>query len=417
MSKRFTLVFIFLLLIFQITFSQNLHVETILNLDASGGVTFGPDGNVYVSDFGPALGQASVNTKVYKVEYGTWDVSEFASGFSGASGARFDSQGNFYQSNPSGARVSKRTPDGNVNLNWVTNGMSGGPIGITNDAEENLYVCNCGANTIRKVTLDGVSTLFASSTLFNCPNGITIDPDENLYVCNFSDGRILKITPNGDVSLFATLPVFGGVGNGHLTYKNGFLFVAAIGVGQIFKLSLSGEEEVIAGISQGFSNNDGPALQATFSKPNGIAASITGDTMWVNCSVPTWVSNGNALHPGRVRMITGVCSLEDVDCPLLTNTKDAVKSLDNQLVKLETPKPNPAVSETKLTFSVLEFAQNIRLKIVDVNQKTAAIVFEGRQRPGTYNLDFKTSDLTPGVYFAVLEADGLVTSQKFVIVK
>ena len=210
MCKKIFIVISILFLTGFMSFSQNLNVETILNLDASGGVTFGPDGNIYVSDFGPSLGAASVNTKVYKVEYGTWNVTEFASGFSGASGARFDSQGNFYQSNPSGGRVSKVNPIGTVELNWVT-GMSA-PIGITNDSEENLYVCNCGNNTIRKITPAGVSTLFANSPLFNCPNGITIDPEENLYACNFSDGKILKITPNGVVNEFVTLPVVGGVG-------------------------------------------------------------------------------------------------------------------------------------------------------------------------------------------------------------
>ena len=202
--------------------TQNLQVETIADLNASGGVTFGPDGNIYVSDFGASFGVAGSNTKVYKIEYGTWEVSEFATGFSGASGGRFDSQGNFYQSNPSGGRVSKVTLDGTVDLNWATSGFSA-PIGITNDPEDNLYVCNCGNNTIRKVTPEGISTQFASSLLFNCPNGITNDPDGNFYVCNFSDGRILKVTPSGTVSLFQTLPTAAGRGNGHICPLKSFL--------------------------------------------------------------------------------------------------------------------------------------------------------------------------------------------------
>ena len=411
MNKKLLLLFSSLsILITSTGFTQNLQVETILNLDASGGVTFGPDGNVYVSDFGPALGTASVNTKVYKVEYGTWEVSEFASGFSGASGARFDSQGNFYQSNPSGARVSKVTPDGNVILNWAS--ASGGPIGITSDAEDNLYVCIHGNNVIQKITPNGATSIFASSGLLNCPNGITIDPDGNFYVCNFNDGNILKIDSNGAVELLATMPFFAA-GNGHITYSNGFLFVATIGTGQIWKLSLSGEAELIAGIAQGFSNNDGPALQATFSKPNGIAASSTGDTLWVNCSVPTWGGADNLeLHPGLVRMITGVCSLEDVDCPLLSTTKEA--NNQNQFATLFSPTPNPAGLSTELRYQIHSIPQTVRLRITDASQRVIANYDEGEKTAGIYTKQINTNDWAPGIYYSILETQDYILTQKIV---
>ena len=412
--KTKTIIGVFLsLLWFSICYAQNVQVETILDLDASGGVTFGPDGNIYISDFGPALGSPSVNTKVYKVEYGTWEVSEVASGFSGASGSRFDSEGNFYQSNPSGARVSKLSTDGNLNINWVT-GMSA-PIGITNDNDDNLYVCNCGNNTIRKITPTGISSIFASSTLFNCPNGITIDLNGNLYVCNFSDGRIIKITPDGTSSLFKTLPTYGGVGNGHLTFSNNFLFVATIGVGQIYKISLNGESEIIAGIPQGFSNNDGPAMQATFSKPNGIAASITGDTMWVNCSVPTWITNSNALHPGKVRMITGICSLPDVDCPLLTDVKEYNTITTNSFVSLLQPTPNPAIKETKLVYQIHKKTQFIKIKVLDSKGQEVQTLMEQRKPKGEHSIYMNTNKWSSGLYYLRLEGEGFVLTQKLII--
>ncbi len=417
MFKNTLIIISIFLFTFVTSFAQNIQVETIADLDASGGVTFGPDGNIYISDFGPALGTASSNTTVYKMEYGTWEISEFATGFTGASGSRFDSQGNFYQSNPSGGQVSKRSPDGNVNYNWVTTGISG-PIGITNDAEENLYVCNCGTNTIRKITPSGSSTLFASSSLFNCPNGITIDTDENLYVCNFNDGRILKVNPAGEVSVFVILPTFGGVGNGHITYSNGFLFVATIGVGQIYKLSLSGESELIAGVLQGFSNNDGPGLQATFSKPNGIAASITGDTLWVNCSIPTWPSNNLALHPGVVRMITGVCSLDDVECPLLTTSaEEIINTSENLYAAIFPPVPNPAQSETIITYEIYNQSQEIKLSILDSSQKLITTLLKGRKQIGIHREIINLTDLSSGIYYIVLETQDYILSQKIILIE
>lgn len=400
----------FFLLLPLLLLAQGLQVETLLELDASGGVTFGPDGNVYVSDFGPALGQASVNTKVYKLEYGTWEVSEFASGFAGASGATFDSQGNFYQSNPSGGRVSKITPDGTVNLNWVTTGLSA-PIGIVADEEDNLFVCNCGNNTIRKITPQGLSLPFAASVLFDCPNGLTRDPDGNLYACNFSDGRILKITPDGSVSLLTNLPnLNGGVGNGHLTYSNGFLFVATIGGGEIYKLSLDGEKEKIAGVFAQFTNNDGPALEATFSKPNGIAASMTGDTLFVNCTVPGWNVSNSALHPGLVRMITGVCSLPDVDCPLPTDTEALAPVPVANLIRIS---PNPFLDHTQITYE-LDQPQMIRIQVRNGQGKLLYTLEEGWQLAGRHTTDLPLTNWPGGLYFLQFEAAGLSIIRKMI---
>ena len=394
--------------------SQNLQVSTLMNLDASGGVTFGPDGNLHVSDFGPALGQASVNTKVYRIEYGTWEVEVFAQGFSGASGATFDSQGNFYQSNPSGGRVSRVSADGSLDLNWVTTGLSA-PIGIIADENDNLFVCNCGNNTIRRITSTGLSLNFASSSLFNCPNGLTRDPEGNLYACNFSDGRVLKITPEGDVSLFVTLPNFGGVGNGHLTYKNGFIFLATISGGEIYKISLDGEAEKIAGVFQGFSNEDGPALSATFSKPNGIAASSTGDTLFVNCSIPNWPTSNTQLHPGVVRMITGVCSLPDVECPAITDVKDQSLTQNHEAV-LHPNRPNPFQDQSTLAYELKE-AMPVELVVFDNQGRLIRELVNEKQGPGSYELELQTNDWAPGKYQLLLKGDGFQLSRSIILVR
>lgn len=300
--------------------SQEVTVSTIVaDIDASGGMTSDAAGNLYASNFGDSFSIIDSNAIVYKIDRTTFEASVFAEGFIGASGACFDSQGNFYQANHAGNRISKVYPDGTVEYDWSTEGFSV-PIGVVADSEDNIFVCNCGGNNIRKISSDGSSEIFAETSLFNCPNGLTIDEENNLYACNYSDGKVLKIDPNGIVSELVSLPTLSGgptpVGNGHLIYSNGFLFVNTIGTGQVHRVCpLSGDSEAIAGQAFGFSNNDGIGLSATFSKPNGITASLTGDTLFLNGSSHTWPGNPAGLNPSNVRMITGVNALSDELCP------------------------------------------------------------------------------------------------------
>lgn len=320
MKNKLTL-FSFLLIMFFAGngYAQSVQVQTIIpEINASGGMTIDAAGNLYVSDFGPGLGINDTNTVVYKIDKNDFSASVFAQGFHGASGACFDSKGNFYQANNNGNRISKISVDGTIEYNWAAEGFNV-PIGVVADDKDNIFVCNCGSNSISKITPDGVVSIFATDTLFNCPNGLTIDENNNLYACNFSDGKVLKITPTGAVSVLAELATLVGgpnpIGNGHLTYAQGDLYVNLIGIGQIVRLCLNGNSEPIAGRPFGFSNIDGAAFSATFSKPNGIVASLTGDTLFVNGSKPSWVgATPSALHPANVRMVTGINSLPKDVC-------------------------------------------------------------------------------------------------------
>ena len=86
-------------------------VSTLVsNITASGGVSVGPDGNIYVSDFGDLL-VSGVGTTVYKVTP-EGNVSVFATGFAGASGSDFDANGNLIQANIGASRLDSVSPDG-----------------------------------------------------------------------------------------------------------------------------------------------------------------------------------------------------------------------------------------------------------------------------------------------------------------
>ena len=299
--------------------AQQVRVHILAELNASGGVTTDPSGNVYISDFGPKLGAYDNEpTHVYRWNFSTGTSEIFATGFAGASGACFDMEGNFFQSNPFSHRISRISIDGTVQLGWCASDLKT-PVGLVADDAGKIYVSNCGMNEIGVVDASGTYKTFASSDEFRCPNGLTRDPEGNLYACNFGDGKILRIEMNGVVRVLAKLPELTGgpnpVGNGHLIYSNGWLFVTTIGTGEIYRVHPNDGAMIrVAGKPFAFTNAAGDATDASFNKPNGIAASITGDTLYVNVSEPTWASDPAGLHPAKLMMITGICTLPDANC-------------------------------------------------------------------------------------------------------
>lgn len=232
-------------------------VSTITDaFPASGGVTRGLDGTLFVADYGPTL-SSSTGANVYRVGLdGT--VTLHASGFIGASGNTIDREGYLLQSSIRQASVIRVSPLGEKTT--LASGL-GGPIGIAVDSQDRVYIADCGRNTIYQVASNGTRTSFAMGALFNCPNGLTIDKDDNLYTANFGNGDVLKVSPSGQISRLATL---NGANNGHLTYANDRLYVVARRANQLYEVSLSGQVTLLAGTGAR-GKADGPAQQATFS--------------------------------------------------------------------------------------------------------------------------------------------------------
>ena len=119
------------------------------------------------------------------------------------------------------------------------------PFGVAIAKDGNVYVSDAGeSNRIRKITPEGVVTTFAggnegfsdgagSAASFNTPSGLAIDANGNLYVADTANNRIRKITPTGEVSTIA--------GDGTAAYS------------------------------------DGPAAQARFNGPIGVAVDTRGN--------------------------------------------------------------------------------------------------------------------------------------------
>ena len=375
-------------------------VSTVTDeIPGSGGVKLDAQGNVYIANYGDALPNQNGN-QVWRLDK-EGNLEVFATGFQGASGNDFDSQGNLFQSNIAGSFISKITPEGNVST-FVSAGISA-PVGIGIDSQDNLFVCNCGNNTIRKVTPNGGSTQFASGTLFNCPNGITLDHEENLYVSNFSNGSVVKVTPEGTASFFINIP---GNNNGHIAYSpiDSVLYVNSHGSHRIYRVTLEGDITIIAG--SGIRGNvDGTALQAQFSRPNGIDVSPSGDTLYLNSSIPL-TNAGLPLNPSVVRMVTG----------LRPDTVSSIKPVwEYEGVELS-HFPNPIKDKASILYELPKDLE-LELRLHNVGGKLLKVVELGKKRAGQHQLELSTQHLPNGLYYYSLINKGFVLSRVLVVDK
>ncbi|HYP98544.1 MAG TPA: N,N-dimethylformamidase beta subunit family domain-containing protein [Polyangiaceae bacterium] len=82
------------------------------------------------------------------------------------------------------------------------------PSGIAVGAEGEIYVCDTGNNSVRKISADGhVSTLIAKSgnngIKLDTPTGIAVDANSNVYVSDTGCSRIVRIGPDGHAENYA----------------------------------------------------------------------------------------------------------------------------------------------------------------------------------------------------------------------
>jgi sugar lactone lactonase YvrE len=243
------------------------------------------------------------------------------------------------------------------------------PAGVALDSSGNVYVAEYLNNDIRKVTPEGVVTLFAGSSTtalghangtgsaasFWNPTGVAVDSAGNVYVADESNNEIRKITPDGAVTLFA------GSSTG----------------------------------ATGSSNGTGSA--ASFSAPNGIAIDSSGN-LWVTDSANNVIRK--ITTPGAV-----------VTTPYGNGTAGRTNNANGALAEFNTPTAI-AVDPVSGNLFVADTGNN---EIREINISTSAVsLFAGSSSgtPGSNNATGSAATFNAPSVIAIDSAGNLYVADR-----
>jgi sugar lactone lactonase YvrE len=162
--------------------------------------------------------------------------------------------------------------------------------GVATDSSGNVFVADCGNDTIRKITPAGVVTTFAgtagmpdstdgsgAAARFKNPTGVATDAAANVYVADSGNNVIRKITPTGVVTTLAGTAGVTGSNDGSGTAASfndpesvttddfGNVYVADTGNSTIRKITPDGSVTTVLGTAgvTGFSAGDLPGVLAS----------------------------------------------------------------------------------------------------------------------------------------------------------
>ncbi len=374
--------------------AQNVNVSSIqldgnLSLD---GLLVTPDGTLYGTE-------GFDGTRLFKIEM-DGSTSVVAGGLNGPIDLDYDADGNLFLSTFNNKGLYKLMPGNPFDVSLFAT-VTTGPSGVVvNRSTGNIYVSHYGAgfpgngNSIWQVTPNGTSTVFAQGNGLQVPVSLAIDEAGNLYAPNIANARLYKITPNGNVSLLAQLPTapIHPFNIGHIAYANGHLYVTGNSSQPlVFKVSLNGDFETIAGDGT-IGYQDGPGLEAKFNAPNGIAASVTGDTLFIS----------ELNQPGIIRVID-------------LNSFNASDEASGSQYGLLQNFPNPVQSITTIEFQIGS-SEQVHLAIFNSNGQMLDTLLNEHLPAGKHSVEWKTRHLPNGNYYYRLKAGKYIAQKKAVVV-
>ena len=132
---------------------------------------------------------------------------------------------------------------------------------------------------------------------------------------------------------------------------------------------------------------DGPIQQAQFHGPNGILASITGDTIYVS-----------DYQFGRVRMITDIINLDLPVCSTGVNTGLSIY-------------PNPVNS--RLQLEVMSHLQSEDL-LISIYGPDGKLVYQLKDQTGESYFPVDVGNWAKGIYLVKVKVANRIFSQRFI---
>jgi streptogramin lyase len=324
------------------------------------GVTVDRAANVYVADTdNNAIRKVTpggvVTTLAGFVSYSSWGTNDgtgTAARFAFPCSVAVDTNGTVYVADSGNSTIRKVTPAAVVTtlagLAGNNTGSADGtgstarfyaPGSIAVDTNGNVYVSDCGNNTIRKVTPGGVVTTLAglaghagsangtnSAARFNGPYGVAVDTNGTVYVADSGNSTIRKVTPVGTNWVVTTLAGLAGCtgtndGTGSAARFNwpgrlavdsaGNLYVADMYNNAIRKVTPVGTNWVVT------------TLAAGFNAPHGVAVDTNGNVYVADfynqriCKVtPTGVVTTLAGLAGNIGSVDATNSAARFACPI-----------------------------------------------------------------------------------------------------
>ncbi len=366
-------------------------------------------------------------------------------------GIAIDNTGNIYVADAGNYLIRKITPDGFVSTfagsgSYAFADGTGTeasfllPSNIAIDASDNLYVADLSDNRIRKITPEGVVSVFAGTGINGFKDGVGInaefygpidlafDSQGNLFVAEFYNARIRKITPEGVVSTFAgngTKSISDGRGEEASFHSlrsinidmNDVLYVSDMHM--VRKITPEGEVTTLAGASYG-SFQEGVVPNVQFRNPNGVAfddhgniyvadefnhrirkisktSSLTGTPEGVFGEFEIELKVGDGEDGENTQKFT--LSVLDIEAPVFTSS-GVVNVAENTLGVVYTAE---ATDKNTLTYSLEDVQDvnsfNINASNGELSLKTAPN-FEApmdSDQDNIYNVKVKVSDGTNAV--------------------
>jgi sugar lactone lactonase YvrE len=131
----------------------------------------------------------------------------------------------------------------------------------------------------------------ATQARLHLPSGVVVDAAGNLFIADAENNRVRKVSPAGMIATVVGTGQLGFSGDGGLATearlnfpigglaldKAGNLFIGDSGNNRVRKVSADGMITTVAGRGSGFSGDGGPATEARFDGPSGIAVDAAGN--------------------------------------------------------------------------------------------------------------------------------------------